>query len=131
MTPIENIMDEALSRYVFAHELDGLGLKRQERVGDYRVDFLITGLLMPVVVECDGHDYHEKTKEQARRDRQMDRRLQILGCAVLRFTGSEIWNDVESCLKEVNQLAFRLWRTACYGKPPRPFLLNRMEYKVG
>src|SRR5687768_2589162 len=42
----------------------------QYSVGNYRVDFLVTFTpgtepTVRVVVECDGHDFHEKTKEQA------------------------------------------------------------------
>jgi hypothetical protein len=48
-------------------------------------------------IYADGHDYHEKTKSQAKRDRSIDRKLQFLGYVVYRFTGSEIYNDVNYC----------------------------------
>jgi very-short-patch-repair endonuclease len=71
----------------------------------YRVDFLIATLVdgqgIEVVVECDGHEFHEKTKEQAARDKARDRVLQSRGIYVLRFTGSEIWNDAYRCANEV------------------------------
>ena len=82
----------------------------QHRVGDYRVDFLcqITSLVddrfVPVgsvIVECDGHDFHERTKEQARRDRRRDRSLQAAGFTVFRFAGSEIFADPFKCAGEV------------------------------
>lgn len=44
-----------------------------------------------VVIECDGHAYHERTKEQAAHDKQRDRYMQCAGFTVLRFTGSEIY----------------------------------------
>lgn len=77
--------------------------------GAYRVDFAILDASLPtsmgkprlLVVECDGHDFHERTKEQARRDKQRDRFLVSKGCRVLRFTGSEIWADPEKCADEV------------------------------
>jgi hypothetical protein len=50
-----------------------------------------------LAIYADGHDYHEKTRAQARRDRSIDRRLQSLGYVVYRFTGSEIHRDVRSC----------------------------------
>jgi very-short-patch-repair endonuclease len=49
------------------------------------------------VIECDGHDYHERTKEQARHDRKRDRELLMLGVTTVRFTGSEIFTDGANC----------------------------------
>jgi len=74
----------------------------QVTVLDYRVDFLVVhthGLegFGGTVIECDGHDFHERTKEQAAKDRSRDRELQQRGYRVLRFTGSEIWKDPFGC----------------------------------
>lgn len=82
---------------------------QQASVGPYRVDFLFHDASVPVeiadprwmVVECDGHDFHERTKEQARRDKQRDRFFQSKGYKVLRYTGSEIWADPEKCAEEI------------------------------
>jgi very-short-patch-repair endonuclease len=52
-------------------------------------------------VECDGHDFHERTKEQAQRDKSRDRYLQANGWRVLRFTGSEIHRTPEKCADEI------------------------------
>jgi very-short-patch-repair endonuclease len=93
---------------------------RQHVVGDYRIDFFLTGydLLLDgpsgdgvqavssVFVECDGHDFHERTKEQAKRDRKRDRELQKLGIKVFRFTGSEIFADPLHCAAEAFDAAF-------------------------
>jgi len=81
---------------------------QQEKVSPYRVDFLIDYSSSTnaerrrwVIVECDGHDFHERTKEQARRDRARDRFFQSKGCRVLRFTGSKIWANPEECAAEI------------------------------
>ena len=72
----------------------------QGRIGDYRADFVFD-VDLPFssrkiyVVECDGHDFHERTKEQAAHDRQRDRFMTARAIAVLRYTGSEIYNDAE------------------------------------
>ena len=50
-----------------------------------------------MVLECDGHDFHERTKLQAKRDRGRDRNLQSFGFLVYRYTGQEIWQDVFAC----------------------------------
>ncbi len=74
----------------------------------YRVDFFIVvrykGEFNGFVVECDGHDFHEKTKEQARKDKKRDRDIQLLGHPVIRFTGSEIHEDPIACAREVMEL---------------------------
>lgn len=70
----------------------------------YRIDF---ALRLPryrfqyLFIECDGHDFHERTKEQAARDRGKDRLFQTSGIPILRFTGSEIYRDAGACASEV------------------------------
>lgn len=75
----------------------------QATVGPYRADLLIVdhGNHRLIVVECDGHDFHERTKEQARRDRSRDRWMTEKGVTVLRFTGSEIFGDAASCASQI------------------------------
>lgn len=78
----------------------------QYEIRDYRVDFAILlrnfqDNILKIVVECDGHDFHEKTKQQAKRDKKRDRDLQAAGWKVLRFTGSEIVRDVNACVNEI------------------------------
>lgn len=93
---------------------------QQTTFGPYRVDFAIWDASLPfnhtpprvMIVECDGHDFHEKTKEQARRDKRRDRFLVSKGYKVLRFTGSEIWADPDAIADEIiNELACNdVWR---------------------
>lgn len=59
---------------------------------------------LKVAIECDGHRFHERTKEQAARDRSRDRTLTLEGWTVLRFTGSEIWRAPRACAKQVMDL---------------------------
>src|SRR5690606_35457447 len=50
----------------------------QVLIGHYRVDFMIEcrdSIAEGVIVECDGHEFHERTKEQAARDKARDRFL--------------------------------------------------------
>jgi very-short-patch-repair endonuclease len=76
----------------------GLYVWYQMNVGKYRADFVIQlvtdmGQTIWGVLECDGHDYHERTKEQAEHDKTRDRYFQSIGLLVLRYTGREIWRD--------------------------------------
>ena len=53
-----------------------------------------------VDVEIDGRDFHEKTKEQAARDKSRDRALTAAGYSVVRFTGAEVYADSAACVAE-------------------------------
>jgi very-short-patch-repair endonuclease len=78
----------------------------QGQVGKYRADFVFD-VLLPFnertiyVVECDGHDFHDRTKEQAQSDRQRDRFMLARGIKVLRYTGAEIYRDAETVWREI------------------------------
>lgn len=91
------------------HPEEGVEVFPQHQLGDHRVDFLIVCLfegrpdLRFLVIECDGHDFHERTKEQARRDRRRDRSMLLGGHNVMRFTGSEIFADAEACAAEISE----------------------------
>lgn len=83
------------------HELDVNGII-------YRSDFCIAVMgrnkNMCFIVECDGHDFHEKTKEQVARDKKRDRDISSLGHIVIRFSGSEIYKDVGKCVREIKDI---------------------------
>ena len=102
----------------------------QEQIGDYRVDFLLqfidtervdnnpdpkTGrypckeVYHNLVIECDGHDFHEKTKAQASKDKERDRILQKCGYPVFRYSGSVIYKDPTRC---ANECLDYLWKVA-------------------
>lgn len=105
-TPIEKIMNLALWCEFFDMLPWATEIEQQKQLGDYRVDFLLTtmnieGKKVSIVIECDGHDFHEKTKEQASRDKKRDRELQKMGYPVFRFSGSDIWNKPIYCATEV------------------------------
>lgn len=118
-SPIESAIGIELKRCV--HSLDradrntGWFLGQQARVlidGTIvaRLDFVILGCkwdegsICPyfahqphvvLAIECDGHDFHEKTKEQARRDKSRDRLLMANGIHTIRFTGSEVFRRAQ------------------------------------
>jgi hypothetical protein len=54
-----------------------------------------------VVAECDGHPFHERTPEQASKDRRRVRMLQRLGTLVLPFTGTDIVRGSEESAQEI------------------------------
>lgn len=120
---LESPIEARLAVHLFSWVVDYsvCDLVSQRNLLKYRVDFAITnerleseseahkasmGYMGPirVCIECDGHDFHERTKEQAARDKKRDRELATAGWTVLRFTGSEIWKDPSSCVEQVMEL---------------------------
>jgi very-short-patch-repair endonuclease len=127
-SPIEKLLWSALLTVLFADRdypvasnrapaVGEVGLSVQAKVEKFRVDFMVsvqnsrTGKYHHLVIECDGHDFHERTKDQAKKDRSRDRRLQELGYTIYRFTGSEIFNDPISCVSTIIEwVAAASWR---------------------
>ena len=82
----------------------GIAIIPQFKLGKYRTDFAIMSNDLEnlrICIECDGHQYHAMTKEQAANDNKRDRYFQSIGYTVLRFTGSEIHAKSDRCAMEV------------------------------
>lgn len=81
----------------------------QAAIAGYKVDLLIWFAVGKarggLAIECDGHAFHERTKEQAAKDRKRDRDLLVAGYPVMRFTGSEIYADPVQCASQVYEAA--------------------------
>lgn len=81
----------------------------QVQFGKYRCDFALNPQTLPnqtgqpfvVIVEADGHAFHERTAEQAERDKARDRYMTGKGAMVFRFTGRQVWRDADACVDEV------------------------------
>jgi very-short-patch-repair endonuclease len=87
--------------------LDCVGFYVQYNESPYRIDFVIqswdirTKQILSFAVEVDGHDFHERTKEQTRRDKQRDRFLTSKNYMVLRFAGSEVYGNPDGVVSEI------------------------------
>lgn len=86
---------------------------RAVAIDSYRVDFLLSINGLHLAVECDGHEWHERTKQQAAYDRARDRDLLKQNITTIRFTGSEIHHSPERCAADVyavvGTLSSRFW----------------------
>lgn len=113
-SPIEKMMLVALEAYSenFNNISDGyFSINPQEEIEydekEYRVDIslaiILKGKEVKIAIECDGHEFHEKTKKQAANDKQRERALTKYGFVVMRFAGSEIWNNPYRCAGEILQ----------------------------
>lgn len=121
-SPIEQILSLELGRVLessILHEYGKLDIEKQmqctftDKNGNdenIRVDFLISffdkdrEIFEQFVIECDGHDFHDRTKEQAAKDRRRDRYFAMEGISVIRYTGSEITQDPCWCAKEIENI---------------------------
>lgn len=90
---------------------------RQRRL-DFVLDVILSnfttearehGVTVPrIAIELDGHDFHERTREQVIDRNERDRALQAAGWSVVHFSGSELHRDPEACVEAVAVLADRL-----------------------
>jgi hypothetical protein len=98
-------------------------LQPQVKIANRRVDFVLyaydwrnefgpdpkPGEWRRLIIECDGHNFHERTKEQAAKDRAKDRQAVLDGVDCFRFTGSELWRDPWACAEQVTDWAIKGW----------------------
>lgn len=102
-SPIESIAWMHIIPVFGYFEKGDVNFQSQKVIGKYRVDFLVElhSKNKKIIIECDGHDFHEKTKNQAKRDKERDRYFVTEGYTVLRYTGSEITNSPSSILDDI------------------------------
>lgn len=85
----------------------GMHLFSQYKVNKYRADFYATYKAMKGsvqqdwIIECDGHAFHERTKEERQKEKQRDRYFTVNGYKILRFTGSEIFRNPYGVAAEI------------------------------
>ena len=56
---------------------------------------------LKIIIECDGNEYHQKTKAQVKRDNERDYDLKISRYDILHFSGSQIYNDPIKCADDI------------------------------
>lgn len=68
----------------------------------YRTDFMCSvwrggERIAMLAVECDGHEFHERTKEQVRSGHKRDHVLRLAGIETVHLSGSEITRNPLAC----------------------------------
>lgn len=87
----------------------GVHVTEQFQVDQYRVDFLVERVWFydganrrdQVLVELDGHEFHDKDKRQRSYEKARDRHLARRGFKVLHYTGSDVLADPYKVAYEV------------------------------
>jgi very-short-patch-repair endonuclease len=89
-------------------EQTGIYIWPQYKVGKYKVDFLVyqngigpEDILSPVIVELDGHQFHDKDKHQRSYEKARDRYFVKQGYKVVHYTGSDVVKDPFKVAHEV------------------------------
>jgi hypothetical protein len=88
---------------LFFQEADPIirGLVCQYPIGRYRVDFAIPD--EKIAIEIDGREFHS-TADQLTKDARRQREIQSLGWTVIRFSGSEIYENAYICANKIRNL---------------------------
>lgn len=94
-TNIEKIMRLAL-------EGEGISFEAQKPVKYYVLDFAIETDNIKLDIEVDGTHWHQKP-ERIKRDKNRDKDLQKAGWVVLRFSDTEIKNNIDKCINEIKK----------------------------
>jgi len=103
-SPIEKLF---LIEWYYKREIYSLHyfIKSQYKINNYRVDFMIS---IPnkeniLIVELDSYLWHGSKSEQFANEKKRERELKKEGYNIMRFSGREIYRDVEKCVEEVIQ----------------------------
>jgi very-short-patch-repair endonuclease len=95
MTMQEKILWERLSN----KKLKGVRFRRQHPVSEFVVDFFCYEAMLAIEVDGDIH----KEPYQMERDKERTNSLLRLGIKVIRFSNTEIKNDIEKVIVKINQ----------------------------
>lgn len=77
------------------------------------------------VIEIDGFEYHDRTKELAAKDKQKDRFYLSRGYIPIRFAGTEVYKDPLSCVRETMQI---ILNTVCINRKRDNFIIDYALY---
>lgn len=84
--PVDSVLEPAMRKLFERYRLPPYEF--HARIAGFEVDFWIVGT--PIVLECDGWEFHAKTRAQQEADAVRDARLAEAGYVVVRFTYHQI-----------------------------------------
>lgn len=119
LSPIEQILDIAFSLYDYhiTNQLDGCFSEREiqkeifiegkKYFADFYFNYVLKNQVLcklkkPLIVECDGFEYHS-SKKQVNYDYERENTLKLKGYDIIRFTGTQIFNDPFGCVEKIKQ----------------------------
>lgn len=109
-SPIESDLAVPLTKAIRIIDDPTLSLGHQFELGSFRYDLSVKreGRAKPLIlIECDGKEFHS-TAEQIANDSAKDALAAKEKIALLRFSGSEIYRDLDICVSKVfNEMRLR------------------------
>lgn len=111
LSPIERPFLEAWNKGV-KRGWPALARQHQVMAGErrYRLDFAIPS--ERIAIELDGQRWHS-SPEQVASDRERQAALEALGWHVVRFSGQEVYEDVDRCVARVRDLLASISTSGC------------------
>ena len=123
---LKQVCFTSINPYVYISDIE---IQKEIKCGNekYRVDFFIpvsyknpknnNSEMKFYVVECDGHEFHEKTKQQVIKDNKRTRKLQEYGFQVIRYSGSEIYYMAYKCAVNLLDIIYsNFWKNIIKGE---------------
>lgn len=121
-SPIEEILRLAIDIVIFEKNYSNIHYVQQQKINannkTYYADFAFyvydedsDNYYEPLndqkllVIECDGHDFHEKTKEQVKKGNERDFNIKSIGYDILHFSGNQIYSEPFECANKILEYA--------------------------
>lgn len=100
------IEKEINNNFIYIQPQYDLEYKNKKYIADFVIEYdEITNNNLKeefkLIIECDGYEFHQKTKKQVEYDNKREYDLKMMGYQILRFSGSEIYNNPKECVKKV------------------------------
>jgi len=90
-----------LWRYIKAHRIDDLGFRRQVPIRNYIADFVCHSARLIIEIDGETHDFQSRQL----RDKARDEWFESQGYAVLRFTNSDVLQNLNGVVELIRETA--------------------------
>lgn len=102
LSPIEDMFLMALVaiKNIYPSRLPFVIVQPQYEIGKYRADYLLSCGDKSLIIELDGHNFHDRSEKQRRYEKTRDRYFVSNGFQVVHFTGKEITDNPFKPAKE-------------------------------
>src|SRR6478672_13552053 len=105
-----------LWRYLKAHRIDDLGIRRQVPIGNYIADFVCH--TARIVIELNGETHDFEARQEL--DRRREAWFASQGFAVLRFTNQDVMKSLEGVVTVIRETAQSRLHRARHTPLPNP-----------
>jgi len=92
-----------LWKYLKQKQMYGYAFHRQKPIDNYIVDFFCNRLCL--AIECDG--YSHQILDVYKKDIKKTSRLNELGISVLRFSDTQIMDEIDNVIRAIEEYVFR------------------------